>query len=65
MKRESYEKHIGTWNRFLSSVKARLTVAQVVENVKSHAILTFDFIFLILISTYDPVVKLGLKQLNE
>ncbi|XP_074035150.1 uncharacterized protein isoform X1 [Leptinotarsa decemlineata] len=39
------------WHRFITSIRARLTVAQVVENVKMHASLTFDFIFLILIST--------------
>ncbi|CAH1180530.1 unnamed protein product [Phaedon cochleariae] len=39
------------WHQFITSVRARLTVAQVVENVKSHAALTFDFVFLILIST--------------
>ncbi|XP_018572228.1 uncharacterized protein LOC108911715 [Anoplophora glabripennis] len=47
---EHHEKHTA-WNRFLTSVKARLTVAQVVENVKHHAVMTFDFVFLLLIST--------------
>ncbi|KAJ8922429.1 hypothetical protein NQ315_004375 [Exocentrus adspersus] len=55
---ESCDKHSSGWNRFLTSVRARLTVAQVVENVKAHAALTFDFIFLILISTIMCAVGL-------
>ncbi|KAJ8949752.1 hypothetical protein NQ318_005075 [Aromia moschata] len=51
------------WNRFLSSVKSRLAVAQVVENVKTHATLTFDFIFLILISTSEHIMcAIGLVE---
>ncbi|KAI0232801.1 hypothetical protein LSAT2_016906 [Lamellibrachia satsuma] len=37
-------------NEFLSSIKSRLTVAQVVEDVKSHALLTFDYILLIILA---------------
>nr|CAH7763132.1 unnamed protein product [Callosobruchus chinensis] len=53
-----YEKHHTAWDRFLSSVRARLTVAQVVENVKIHASLTFDFLLLIFMSTVMCAVGL-------
>ncbi|KAL1517185.1 hypothetical protein ABEB36_000982 [Hypothenemus hampei] len=46
----NYKKTSG-WNLFISSVRARLTVAQVVENVKAKAEITFDFLMLLLIST--------------
>ncbi|XP_030760170.1 uncharacterized protein LOC115885405 [Sitophilus oryzae] len=48
------------WNIFVSSVKSRLTVAQVVENVRVHAAITFDFIMLLLIST--TLCALGLVE---
>jgi len=35
------------WDKFLTSVRARLTVAQVVEGVRADANLTFDFICLL------------------
>ncbi|XP_017771192.1 PREDICTED: uncharacterized protein LOC108558704 [Nicrophorus vespilloides] len=39
------------WTRFVSSVRARLTVAQIVEVLKSEAAVTFDFICLLVIAT--------------
>lgn len=45
------EEHTTAWNRFVSSVRSRLAVAQVVENVKSNATLNFDFIALLMIAT--------------
>ncbi|XP_060520655.1 uncharacterized protein LOC132698534 [Cylas formicarius] len=48
------------WNFFISSVRSRLTVAQVVENVKVRAAMTFDFIVLLLIST--TLCALGLVE---
>lgn len=39
------------WSRFISTVGARMTVAQVVENIKSEAKLTFDFVCLMVIAT--------------
>lgn len=39
------------WGRFVSSVTTRLTVAQVVENLKSEAEVTFNFICLFVIAT--------------
>ncbi|XP_049798319.1 uncharacterized protein LOC126229618 isoform X4 [Schistocerca nitens] len=41
---------ISTWNRLVASVKARITVAEVVEGVKSDALLTFDFLVLLIIA---------------
>jgi hypothetical protein len=38
------------WDKFLLSVRARLTVAQVVEGVRADAALTFDFIFLLVMA---------------
>lgn len=40
----------GAWNRFVSSVSARLTVAQVVESIRMDALLTFDYISLLCIA---------------
>lgn len=51
------------WNLFVSSVRSRLTVAQVVENVKARAAMTFDFIMLLLISTI--LCALGLVENNN
>lgn len=39
------------WNRFVSSVRARLVVAQVAENIKTNAALTFDFACLLVIAS--------------
>ncbi|XP_050311686.1 uncharacterized protein LOC126747220 [Anthonomus grandis grandis] len=50
------------WNLFVSSVRSRLTVAQVVENVKAKAAMTFDFIMLLLISS--TLCALGLVENN-
>lgn len=41
----------GAWNRFVSSVRARLVVAQVAENIKANATLTFDFVCLLIIAS--------------
>jgi hypothetical protein len=38
------------WDKFLLSVRARLTVAQVVEGVRADADLNFDFIFLLVMA---------------
>jgi len=38
------------WDKFVSSVRARLTVAQVVEGVRADASLTFDFIVLLVLA---------------
>ncbi|KAJ8894754.1 hypothetical protein PR048_000061 [Dryococelus australis] len=48
------------WQKFMSSVRARLTVAQVVEGVKADATLTFDFLTLLLIASL--VSALGLVE---
>ncbi|XP_066152132.1 uncharacterized protein [Euwallacea fornicatus] len=58
----NYNKNSG-WNLFVSSVRSRLTVAQVVENVKAKAAMTFDFIMLLLISTI--LCALGLVENNS
>ncbi|XP_019755820.2 uncharacterized protein LOC109534530 isoform X2 [Dendroctonus ponderosae] len=49
----NYKKTSG-WNLVVSSLRSRLTVAQVVENVKNKAAMTFDFIILLMISTGEP-----------
>ncbi|XP_044766424.1 uncharacterized protein LOC123322545 [Coccinella septempunctata] len=49
-----------TWNNFISSRNTRLTVDQIVETVKNKAILTFDFVCLLLIST--TMCALGLLE---
>uniref|UniRef100_U5EUZ1 Putative conserved plasma membrane protein n=1 Tax=Corethrella appendiculata TaxID=1370023 RepID=U5EUZ1_9DIPT len=41
----------GAWNRFVSSVRARLNVAQIVEEVKSSATMTFDFVTLVIVAS--------------
>ncbi|PSN37429.1 hypothetical protein C0J52_19036 [Blattella germanica] len=48
------------WQEFLMSVRARLTVAQVVEGVKANALLTFDFLFLLSLSSV--VAAMGLVE---
>ncbi|XP_046397947.1 uncharacterized protein LOC124164586 isoform X2 [Ischnura elegans] len=51
---------VWNWNRFVSSVRARLTVAQVVESVRANAELTFDFIALLLVA--GMVAAMGLVE---
>ncbi|XP_058446934.1 uncharacterized protein LOC131427604 [Malaya genurostris] len=41
----------GGWNNFLSSVRARLNVAQIVEEVKHDATITFDFVSMIVVAS--------------
>ncbi|XP_018336185.1 uncharacterized protein LOC108744740 [Agrilus planipennis] len=50
LKQQAKEKDTG-WSRFLTSIRARLTVAQLVESIKSDALLTFDFVCLLIIAT--------------
>lgn len=40
----------GAWNRFMNSMRARLNVAQIVEEVKQDATITFDFLTLLIIA---------------
>ncbi|ENN79754.1 hypothetical protein HUJ04_003836 [Dendroctonus ponderosae] len=58
----NYKKTSG-WNLVVSSLRSRLTVAQVVENVKNKAAMTFDFIILLMISTI--LCALGLVENNS
>lgn len=39
------------WNKFISSVRARLNVAKIVKTVKSDATLTFDFLSLLIVAS--------------
>lgn len=41
----------GAWNTFLSSVRARLNVAQIVEEVKHDASITFDFVSMLVVAS--------------
>lgn len=41
----------GAWNTFLSSVRARLNVAQIVEEVKHDAAITFDFVSMLCVAS--------------
>jgi hypothetical protein len=41
---------LSAWDKFVLSVRARLTVAQVVEGVRADASLTFDFLVLLVLS---------------
>lgn len=41
----------GAWNTFLSSVRARLNVAQIVEEVKHDASITFDFVSMLCVAS--------------
>ncbi|XP_053693931.1 uncharacterized protein LOC128741855 [Sabethes cyaneus] len=41
----------GGWNNFLSSVRARLNVAQIVEEVKHDASITFDFVSMLAVAS--------------
>ncbi|XP_025413423.1 uncharacterized protein LOC112685696, partial [Sipha flava] len=49
-----------SWKKFLQSVRSRLAVAQVVQGIETGAMLTFDFLILLLISV--TVAALGLMQ---
>ncbi|XP_022161208.1 uncharacterized protein LOC111027236 isoform X2 [Myzus persicae] len=49
-----------SWKKFLQSVRSRLTVAQVVQGIEAGAMLTFDFVILLIISV--TVAALGLMQ---
>lgn len=40
----------GAWKDFVQSVRARLTVAQVVEGVRANATFTFDFLLLLIVA---------------
>ncbi|XP_045464846.1 uncharacterized protein LOC123674056 [Harmonia axyridis] len=51
---------LNTWNSFISSRNSRLTVDQIVETVQNKAVLTFDFVCLLLIST--TMCALGLVE---
>lgn len=44
------EQNQGAWNRFMNSMRARLNVAQIVEEVKQDATITFDFLTLLIIA---------------
>lgn len=46
------EQNQGAWNRFMNSMRARLNVAQIVEEVKQDATITFDFLTLLIIAGY-------------
>lgn len=50
----------GTWERFVQSVRARLTVAQVVEGVRANATFNFDFLLLVTVAAF--VAALGLFE---
>lgn len=41
----------GPWNTFLSSVRARLNVAQIVEEVKHDAAISFDFVSMLCVAS--------------
>ncbi|KAK9711140.1 protein of unknown function (DUF389), partial [Popillia japonica] len=48
------------WSQFLLSIRARLTVAQVVENIKHQAALTFNFVCLLI--TASTICAIGLVE---
>lgn len=39
-----------SWKKFLQTARSRLTVAQVIQGVEAGAMLTFDFLILLVIS---------------
>lgn len=39
------------WNKFIGSVRSRLTVAKIVEEVKADASITFDFVVLVIVAS--------------
>nr|XP_022908819.1 uncharacterized protein LOC111420133 isoform X1 [Onthophagus taurus] len=51
------------WSQFILSVRARPTVNQVVENIKLHAALTFDFVCLLVVAT--TLCAIGLVENNN
>ncbi|CAL8100726.1 unnamed protein product [Orchesella dallaii] len=57
---ETNEVAKGKWKGFVESIKARLTVAQVVQNVKANSVITFDFIVLVLVA--GCIASLGLLE---
>lgn len=59
----SWSRKKGKWNDFVSSIKSRLTVAQVVQSVTSSAAITFDYMMLILVAAL--VAALGLLENNS
>lgn len=48
---KSSELKDGAWNRLISSVRARLNVAQIVHEVKASAAITFDFLCLVIVAS--------------
>ncbi|GAB0095325.1 uncharacterized protein DMENIID0001_106910 [Sergentomyia squamirostris] len=53
----------GVWERFVSSVTARLNVAQLVEQVKANAEIRFDFVALIIVAAI--LAGFGLVENNS
>ncbi|XP_053606842.1 uncharacterized protein LOC128673191 [Plodia interpunctella] len=53
------ETHTG-WTRFMSSVRARTNLAQVLHQVRADAALTFDWIFLLVVAAF--VAAIGLVE---
>jgi uncharacterized hydrophobic protein (TIGR00271 family) len=51
------------WSKFVQSIKARLTVAQVVSQIKSMTVLNFDF--LMFVSVAALIACLGLLENNS
>ncbi|XP_026481686.1 uncharacterized protein LOC113388529 [Ctenocephalides felis] len=56
----AHPKASSAWDKFVQSVGARLTVAQVVESVKAEAAWTFDFMILLIIAAF--LAALGLVE---
>ncbi|KAK3921056.1 hypothetical protein KUF71_010271 [Frankliniella fusca] len=46
------------WEKFVQSVRARLTVAEVVEGVRANAVFTFDFLLLLIVASLVAAVGL-------
>lgn len=59
-RQEEDEANQTAWGAFVNSVRARQTVAQVVEQIKADAALTFDFLFLLIIAAI--VAAIGLVE---
>ncbi|KAG8234463.1 hypothetical protein J437_LFUL011862, partial [Ladona fulva] len=51
---------IWNWEKFMASVRARLTVAEVVGSVRANAELTFDFVMLLIVA--GMVAAMGLVE---
>uniref|UniRef100_A0A182LUI5 Uncharacterized protein n=1 Tax=Anopheles culicifacies TaxID=139723 RepID=A0A182LUI5_9DIPT len=49
----------GAWNTFLSTVRARLNVAQIVEEVKHDAQVSFDFVSMLAVASIDERYSVG------